>query len=105
MAYYCTNKGYLYENGESKEMIINNGTDIKIQGMGATKGSYKLVGKLTKDSDNVPLSVINTKDFSTKSGGTSITDNGIYIADVSGLYSVSVPSCSGFTAVYAKVGE
>ena len=97
--YYCVNSGDLFINGEIKELSVNNGTDLKIQAVGS--GSYKLVGKLTKDSEYSTITVVGLNGLPVKD---SIDDSDIYVADVSGLYSVSVSDVSGFEKIYAKIG-
>lgn len=100
MANNCIANGYLYKDNKIQELIVHNGSEIKIQGIGNTKGTYKLLGKLTEDSDYVPITVIGLNGMVTKD---SVTDNGIYTADINGLYSISVSNCTKFTKIYATV--
>lgn len=94
--------GDLYANGvvgELKNLSANlSGSDIRIKASGT--GSCKVVGKLTANGDYKTLSLVRLSDFEVVD---TITDNEIYAADVSGLYSVSLANASGFTSVWATI--
>lgn len=98
MSKYAIINGELYSNGKANEMKVNNGADLKVQGSGS--GVYKVVGKLTANATPQPLALIKSSDFSVT---TSVFDDGIYIVDVSGMYSVSVEDVSGFTKIYGVI--
>lgn len=90
--------GDLYNNGVTTEMKVTTGSDIRIKASGT--GSCKVVGKLTANGTTQPLSLVRLSDFAVVD---TITDNEIYAADASGLYSVSVSNASGFTNVWATI--
>lgn len=97
---YIVAEGDLYANGVVGEIKIANvtGSDIRIKASGS--GSCKVVGKLTANSDYKVLDLVRMSDFAVTD---TITDNEIYATDVTGLYSVSLISASGFTNVYARI--
>ena len=90
--------GDLYNGGTVSEMKVLNGSDVRIKASGT--GSCKVVGKLTSNGDAKTLSLVRLSDFAVVD---TITDNEIYAADASGLYSISVSNASGFTNVWATV--
>lgn len=90
--------GDLYANGSANEMKVITGNDIRIKASGT--GSCKVVGKLTANGEAKVLSLVRLSDFEVVD---TITDNEIYAADASGLYSVSVSNASGFTNVWATI--
>lgn len=90
--------GDLYANGSANEMKVITGSDIRIKASGT--GSCKVVGKLTANGEAKVLSLVRLSDFEVVD---TITDNEIYAADASGLYSVSVSNASGFTNVWATI--
>lgn len=90
--------GDLYNNGVTTEMKVISGSDIRIKASGT--GSCKVVGKLTANGDAKTLSLVRLSDFAVVD---TITDNEIYAADASGLYSISVSNTSGFTTVWATI--
>ena len=98
MAKYCITNGNLYENGSSYEIKVSNGSDLRVQSVG--KGSYQLVGKLTANGTSKVLNLIRLSDFS---ANEIVSDNEIYAADVSGLYSISVQNVNGLDKVYATI--
>jgi len=95
---YSVINGDLYVNGVVNEMKVSTGSDIRIKASGT--GSCKVVGKLTANGDYKTLSLVRLSDFAVVD---TITDNEIYAADASGLYSISVSNASGFTNVWATV--
>lgn len=97
---YIVVDGSLYSDGVVKEIKIANatGSDIRIKASGT--GSCKVVGKLTANGDYKVLSLVRLKDFAVVD---TITDNEIYAADATGMYSISLVSAIGFTSVYAKI--
>lgn len=96
MAY--SSNGYLYDNGNTNEITVGIGTDLKVQAIGT--GSFQVVGKLFKDGTEKVLKMVSLSDFSTLS--TIATDD-IYAGDVSGFYSVSVKNVSGFTKIWCSI--
>lgn len=90
--------GDLYNGGTASEMKILNGSDIRIKASGT--GSCKVVGKLTSNGEAKVLSLVRLNGYDVVD---TITDNEIYAADASGLYSVSVTDVSGFTNVWATI--
>ena len=90
--------GNLYNGGTVSEMKVISGSDVRIKASGT--GSCKVVGKLTANGDATVLSVVRLSDCAVVD---IITDNEIYAADVSGLYSISVANASGFTNVWATI--
>lgn len=90
----------LYANGAAKEVKIYNltGSDLRIKATGT--GSCQVVGKLTSSDDWKVLSLVKLKGFDVVD---TVTDEEIYAADVSGIYSISVQNASGFTKVWATV--
>lgn len=90
--------GDLYNGGTVSEMKVISGSDVRIKASGT--GSCKVVGKLTANGDATVLSVVRLNDYVVVD---TITDNEIYAADVSGLYSISVANASGFTNVWATI--
>lgn len=90
----------LYANGTAKEVKIYNliGSDLRIKATGT--GSCQVVGKLTSSDDWKVLSLVKLKGFDVVD---TVTDEEIYAADVSGIYSISVQNASGFTKVWATV--
>lgn len=90
--------GDLYNGGTSSEMKVLNGSDIRIKASGT--GSCKVVGKLTSNGEVKVLSLVRLNGYDVVD---TITDNEIYAADASGLYSVSVTDVSGFTNVWATI--
>lgn len=90
--------GDLYVNGNTSEMKVNNGSDIRIKALGT--GSCKVVGKLTANGETRVLSLVRLRGFAVVD---VIADNEIYAADASGLYSISVVNASGFTNVWATI--
>lgn len=97
MSKYAITNGELY-NGKAIEMKVCNGAELKVQGSGS--GVYKVVGKLTANATPQPLALINCNNFAVTN---SVFDEGIYVVDVSGLYSVSVEDVSGFTKIYGTI--
>lgn len=95
---YSVADGDLYTNGVVNEMEVSTGSDIRIKASGT--GSCKVVGKLTPNGDYKVLSLVRLKDFAVVD---TITDNEIYAADASGLYTISLDSASGFTNVWATI--
>ena len=91
-------KGDLYINDIINEMEVSTGSDIRIKASGT--GSCKVVGKLTANGDYKVLSLVRLSDLAVVD---TITDNEIYAADVSGLYTISLESASGFTNVWATI--
>ena len=79
-------------------MKVISGSDVRIKASGT--GSCKVVGKLTANGDATVLSVVRLSDCAVVD---TISDNEIYAADVSGLYSISVANTSGFTNVWATI--
>lgn len=94
---YSVQNGSLY-NGSAIELKNLTGWDVRIQATGT--GSCKVVGKLTANGDYKVLSLVRLSDFAVVD---TITDDEIYAADASGLYSISVSNASGFTNVWATV--
>lgn len=90
--------GNLYNGGTVSEMKVISGSDVRIKASGT--GSCKVVGKLTANGDATVLSVVRLSDCAVVD---TISDNEIYAADVSGLYSISVANASGFTNVWATI--
>ena len=90
--------GDLYNGGIVSEMKVISGSDARIKASGT--GSCKVVGKLTANGDATVLSVVRLSDCAVVD---TISDNEIYAADVSGLYSISVANASGFTNVWATI--
>lgn len=95
---YSVINGDLYANGSTNEMKVITGSDIRIKASGT--GSCKVVGKLTANGEAKVLSLVRLSDFEVVD---TITDNEIYAADASGLYSISVSNASGFTNVWATI--
>ena len=95
---YSVINGDLYANGSANEMKVITGSDIRIKASGT--GSCKVVGKLTANGEAKVLSLVRLSDFEVVD---TITDNEIYAADASGLYSISVSNASGFTNVWATI--
>ena len=95
---YSVINGDLYANGNANEMKVITGSDIRIKASGT--GSCKVVGKLTANGEAKVLSLVRLSDLEVVD---TITDNEIYAADVSGLYSISVSNASGFTNVWATI--
>lgn len=97
---YTVINGDLYSNGVASEMKVAQmtGSDIRVKASGT--GSCKVVGKLTANGDYKTLSLVRMSDFEVVD---TITDNEIYVTDVSGLYSVSLADASGFTNVWATI--
>lgn len=95
---YSVTNGDLFANGAAYEMKVISGSDIRIKASGS--GSCKVVGKLTANGEAKVLSLVRLSDFSVVD---TITDNEIYAADASGLYSISVSNASGFTNVWANI--
>lgn len=96
---YSVINGDLYANGSTNEMKVITGSEIRIKASGT--GSCKVVGKLTANGEAKVLSLVRLSDgFDVVD---TITDNEIYAADVSGLYSISVSNASGFTNVWATI--
>ena len=95
MATYLS-EDILYKNGQIKEVINNRllGTDIRIKANGV--GSYQLIGKLNINDESKVINLINLSDYSI----TNIaSDDNIYIADITGLYSISVQNVEGFDSI------
>lgn len=90
--------GDLFNNGVTIEMKVTTGSEIRIKASGT--GSCKVVGKLTANGTAQPLSLVRLNGFEVVD---TITDNEIYAADASGLYSISVANASGFTNVWATI--
>ena len=95
---YSVINGDLYANGSANEMKVITGSEIRIKASGT--GSCKVVGKLTANGEAKVLSLVRLSDFEVVD---TITDNEIYAADVSGLYSISVSNANGFTNVWATI--
>lgn len=97
---YTVINGDLYANGVANEMKVAQmtGSDIRVKASGT--GSCKVVGKMTANGDYKTLSLVRLSDFAVVD---TITDDEIYAADASGLYSISVSNASGFTTVWATV--
>lgn len=97
---YTVINGDLYANGVANEIKVAQmtGSDIRVKASGT--GSCKVVGKLTANGDYKVLSLVRLSDFAVVD---TITDDEIYAADASGLYSISVSNASGFTTVWATV--
>lgn len=92
------NSGALYD-GQAHEMDVRYGTDLSVQGFGA--GSYKVMGKLTSEMNYTEITgVAMGNNFPT---ATEITDEQIYLYDVSTLDSVTVSDVTGFTKITAVV--
>ena len=95
MATYLS-EDILYKNGQIKEVINNRllGTDIRIKANGA--GSYQLIGKLNINDEPKVINLINLSDYSITN---TASDDNIYIADITGLYSISVQNVEGFDSI------
>ena len=92
------NGGALYD-GQTYEMDVRYGTDLSVQGLGA--GSYKVMGKLNSEMNYTEITgVAMGNNFPTT---TEITDEQIYLYDVSTLDSVTVSDVTGFTKIAAVV--
>lgn len=98
MAKYHITNGNLYKNGVITELNVLTGSELKVQSTGS--GSYKVIGKLTSDGTSKVLNVINLSTFDLSD---TIRDNGIYVTDVSGLYSISVSDVSGVNEIYGTI--
>ena len=95
MATYLS-EDILYKNGQIKEVINNRllGTDIRIKANGV--GSYQLIGKLNINDESKVINLINLSDYSITN---TASDDNIYIADITGLYSISVQNVEGFDSI------
>lgn len=96
MAIHAINSGYIY-GGDSEGLLVYPSQEAKIQAAGS--GSYRVYGRLTKDSPAKPLMLIDTSTFETTD--TAFGDN-IYTCDVTGLHSIFAGDISGVTAIYAS---
>lgn len=90
----------IYDGTEAKEMLVHNGTDIRIQSVGS--GSYELVGKLAPEAEYRPVGLVKMGDLTKQN---KALDDNIYASDVSGLYSITVHSVSGVSAIYVSIME
>ena len=93
------NGGVLYDGVTTYEIDTRYGTDMSVQAIG--NGSYKVMGKLDSEMNYTELTgVAIGNNFPT---ATEITDEQIYMYDVSTLSSITVSNASGFTKIKATV--
>lgn len=97
MATHSLNMEYIYEQGESKDLFVEHAQEAKIQGTGS--GSFKVYGRLTRDGEAKPLTLINASTFEMTDTGKG---NEIYICDVSGLRCIYANEVSGMSRIYAR---
>ena len=95
----CFINGDLYAGEKSLELKVGVGTDLKVQASNES-GSYQVVGKLTANGAEKVLAMIN---LGTLKKTETITTNDVYVADVSGFYSVSVKNVSGFAKIWGTI--
>lgn len=67
-------------------IYVGDGKDIKIQGDGTT---YSIKGKLSPDSSEQIIALVNVATFNVS---TEVSDNEVYMGDVSGYYSITIQS-------------
>lgn len=100
MAKYSLQDGQLFADGVATEMEVYNhvGNDARIGAKGT--GSCKIYGKLTREANFKPLSLVRLKDFAVVD---TITDNEIYACDLTGFHTVKADNVSGFTSVWINI--
>lgn len=87
----------VFDGKEAKTIEISEGELVKVQGVGS--GTCTIKGKLFEDCEWDNICAIKTSDFSK---GTTISDTGVWVADISG-YSYITVEASGYTKVYMTI--
>ena len=85
----------IFNGSEAKVLKIATDEQVKFQAVG--EGTYTIKGKLQPDCEWDDICAIKAADYSTNS---MIDDNGVWIADASGYYEITVEA-SGFDKIYA----
>lgn len=89
--------GYIYENGEAKEINFILGENLKIQAKGI--GTYEVCGRM-RDGEYQKLSLVDTQ----LNTSETAEDSKIYSADVAGLSFITVTNVVGnFDNIYFDV--
>lgn len=91
--------GDLYSGGQYHNLTIpSNASEIHVVAEGT--GSCILVGKIRPTDAYKQIGVVRCKDYTLTD---NIADNEIYIADITGFYSISVANVVGFTEVWGTI--
>lgn len=87
----------IYDGDESHIVDVCNGEQVKMQAVGS--GTYTLKGRLVSDCDFDTICAIKSSDFNKSS---TISDNSVWCADVSGYSQITVEA-DGVDKVYVTI--
>lgn len=87
----------IYDGTTAQVLNVANGEQAKIQGVGS--GTYTLKGRLSSDCAFDAICAIKASDFSKK---TTVTDDAVWCADVSGYTQITVEADS-FDKIYITI--